>query len=267
TPSTLFPSQKCKFEVSSLIKEFGVYVKRRNDILSELITKVLISANPTTDKDYLWFLKFSVAVLLLRDLSVSVFTLQGHLLTKCFSLPTTIWDANPAKIDYFSSELYKLIDDHKNLIFVTNQIESRSSLGFYVSLCMLWKALHQCVGEKQNNFRLYPPSDLIRITTKMSAKRLDKDSGNFLQFLIFHSKIASLIFHRKPRFPHYKCYEEFFAYDATLIKTLARFLEKTLSQAESMWRRDNENFDYLTMIEYVQVDISEFDTLLANYKK
>lgn len=139
------------------------------------------------------------------------------------------------------------------------------------------------------------PSNLIAVTKVIASKNLDTDFDTILDFIILHSKIASLIFHRKRRSPLYKCYEEYFAYDVQLMRTLKDFLEGTLARAESMWRRDNENLNYLTvrlefwlftivdgrqteltgfssssffqMIEYLQIDISEFDTLIKDLEK
>jgi len=227
----------------------------------------VISYTPNNRAEFLWYLQFTVAVILLKEIPVSLYVLQGHLLTRTFDIPTTHWDANTVKIHYFASHLYDLIENDKNLIFVISQIESRSSLGFYLSMCMLWKSMYRCIDEDKAMFRLYPPYDLIQITKKVSAKKLDTHFENVLNFILLLSKIATLIFHRKQRSPEYKCYEEFFVYDFELVQTLKEFLEQTLSRADSMWRKDTENLNYFMMIEYLQINISEFDTLTMNMLK
>lgn len=171
-------------------------------------------------------------------------------------------------MDYFATHLHELVENDKNLIFVTSQMENRSDFGFYLSLHMLWKSIYSCIDEEKAIFRLYPvrliesasisriydqismyfqPSNLIAVTNKISLKKLDKDFDTIFKFILLHSKIASLIFHRKRRSPPHKCFDEFFVYDVSLIETLKEFLENTLTQAESMWRRDNENLNYLTV--------------------
>lgn len=258
-----------------------------------MVDKVLSSFNPKSRSDYLWYLQFTFSVLLLKDLPTSIFGLQGHLLSKCFTPSTVTWDANPVKVrqwkllrkkrissrnfyrfqmDYFASPLYNIMEDDKNLIFVTSQIENRSSFGFYMSLCMLWKSIYGCIGVNQPMFRLYPvrfnsvtstaavetsmkfcfyyffqPTDLIDITKKISKKNIDKCFDTILNFIILHSKIASLVFHRKHRTPHYKCYEEFFEFDAKLINYLKKFLETLMDRVDSIWRRQSDNLDYLTV--------------------
>lgn len=152
-----------------------------NDFAFQLIETVLKSFEPKNRSEYLWYLQFTVVVLLLNDLPVSIYTLQGHLLTKCFSPSTSLWDSNPVKVrqstklntrkpkncqlskfqvDYFADHLYDIIENNKNLIFVTSQIENRSSLGFHLSLCMLWKSIYRCIDEEKSMFRLYPVSDV-----------------------------------------------------------------------------------------------------------
>lgn len=199
-----------------------------------------------------------------------------------------MWDSNPVKvcetikrlmfdvygtcrfqINYFASHLYDSVGDEKNLIFLVNQFENRSTFAFYLSLTMLWKAIYRCIGEEKTMFRLYQvraeaskhfetfwnspfviffnfqPSNIVELTKEISKKKLDTDYASVLNFLLLHSKIASLIFHSKRRTPHYKCYEEFFTFDLSLVKTIKEFLESTMAKVESMWRKDNENLDYL----------------------
>ncbi len=179
---------------------------------------------------------------------------------------------NRFQMDYFACNIYSLMEDDRNVIYITSLIENRSSFGFYLSMSMLWKSMYRCVGEEKEIFRLYPvsvlhiysywfmltlkfyafqPSNLIDITKKISLKRLDTEFDTVFTFILLHSKIASLIFHRKLRAPHYKCYEEFFQFDASLIKILIDFLENTLMNSESMWRRNNENLDYLTVRNWI----------------
>lgn len=222
------------------------------------------------------------------------------------------------QIDYFASALYDTIENDKNLIFITNQIENRSTLGLYLSMSMLWKAMYRCVGEEKTICRLYPvrlnvfmfcwvwtecsqnlrnfihrlrevkirhqqwwlnrlgsieslfrphtiiiinskidflnfllliqPSNLIDLTEKISSKKLNEEFDTILNFILLHSKIASLIFHYAQRSPRNNCYEEFFAYDVNLIKVLKEFLENTMTKAETMWRRENDNLNYLTVM-------------------
>ncbi|KAG4068334.1 hypothetical protein HA402_007854 [Bradysia odoriphaga] len=253
--------------IDKLITDLNRKADNRNAILIKLINTVINSFNPVTRADYLWYLQFTVTVLLLKDTPTSIYALQGNLLTLCFNASTTTWDSNPIKLDYFASQLYDLIEGDKNLIFVANQIENRSTFGLHLSLCMLWKSIYRCVGEEKTMFRLYPPSNLIGLTKRINQKKLDKDFEIVLTFILLHSKIASLIFHRKLRSPHNKCNEEFFAFDLGLIKTLKEFLENLTAKAEAMWRNENENLDYLTMYEYLQIDVSEFDALIRNLQK
>lgn len=60
------------------------------------------------------------------------------------------------QMDYFASHLYDIMENDKNLIFVTSQIENRSTFGFYLSLSMLWKSVYRCMGDERSMFRLYP---------------------------------------------------------------------------------------------------------------
>lgn len=98
----------------------------------------------------------------------------------------------------------------------------------------------------------FQPANLIDLTTKISQKKLDKDFETVFAFVLLHSKITSLIFHRKLRSPHSKCNEEFFTFDLSLIKTLKKFLENFNTAVELMFRNDSENLDYLMVrVEFV----------------
>lgn len=64
----------------------------------QLCKTVIRTFNPTSRADYLWYLQFTFTVLLLKDLPVPLYALQGDLLTNCFDPITSCWDQNPIKV-------------------------------------------------------------------------------------------------------------------------------------------------------------------------
>lgn len=114
----------------------------------------------------------------------------------------------------------------------------------------------------------------------MDSVTFETDFGKFQLFLLLISKLTNLLFHRKSRTVEFHCYEEFFLYDVSLITVWKHFLESTLCKAEEMFRKDKEIrymmvyiwvddkhialmnclFSLLQIIEFLQTEISDFDT-------
>lgn len=157
-----------------------------------------------------------------------------------------------------SKNLFKLLADDYNLVYVIQQICNQNRLTYYVSVSLIWAALYRYVNQKTKMFRMHKINDLIELLDSINLNDIEQHLNDIHRFLTLISVFQSLVILRKPRYDEYGCFKSFFKYTESDINLIKTWLERLKDQVERICAQRRENENCLQIIELLDLDILSF---------
>lgn len=161
-----------------------------------------------------------------------------------------------------AKNLFKLLNDDYNLVFLIKQICNRNRLAYYVSVALMWAALYRFTqpDNETKMFRMHKICDLTLLLESIDLKAIEKKLVEIHRFLTLISVFQNLIILRKPRYEEYICFKSFFKVSENDLNIINFWLEKLKHEVETIGSKEHDQEDCMPfkIIELLDLDILNF---------